>query len=306
MSDSNYIWFEKYRPTSLEEMTLSPNNMRKFRKFVQDCEIPHLLFSGGPGSGKSTISEILIKELNAVALRLNASSADRGVETMRTKVLQFARANKRELKIVFIDEADGLTKDAQDALRNTIEKFSANCRFILTCNNLEKINPALKSRCAQFTFDQFSKGRLLQLVGKILQAEQYKAPKSGVAQIIEASYPDIRSGINLLQEACSGPKFSLQGLASVAVDHTRLLKLVRAGKIYDIRNMLSDCVDYSWVFKLLFMEFIPTLATAHEKSDVVLVLADYMHRATTTTHQDINFCACLCDICDALKVTPKF
>lgn len=302
----NFIWYERWRPETLQEMTLSPENMTDFKAFVTNKNIPHLLLSGGPGSGKTTIADILIKELDAVALRLNASSADRGIDVIRTKVTQFARAKKTQLKIVFLDEADGLTRDAQKALLNTMEKFSANCRFILTCNYIERIDGAVKSRCKKYSFDQFSKDRLLQLVGRILVKEKYKAPKAGVEKIIDAFYPDIRSCINELQTACSGKKFSLKGIKALAVDKKLLMRTIKAGRVFEVREMLMDQRDYTWVYKFLVDEYLPSLKTDEQKALVVQSIAYWMNKSTTTPIQDVNFTGCLCDIYEHVEIHPKF
>ncbi len=305
---SEFIWYERYRPQTLAEMTMTPANMKAFRRFVALKEMPHLLLSGGPGSGKSTLAQILIKELNAVSLDLNASSKDRGIETIRTKVTQFARSKQGDgrLKIVWLDEADAMTPDALNALKNTMEKYSKHCRFILTANHLEKIIDPIKSRCQCFTFNQFSKKRLMQLIGGILKAESYKAPQAGVVKLVDAYYPDIRTILNELQNCCAGPKFALKNAKALSIDTGVFFKYLRAGKIKDIRNILADITDYIPSYKLLFNEFIPTLKTDELKGEAALIIAEYMNNDPMTPIKDINFTACLVELCNVLKIQPRF
>ena len=143
----NDIWAEKYRPTKLEDLVLSESTQAIFDKFISEKSIPHLLFAGQVGTGKTTIAKILLNNLDCQYTELNASD-ERGIEVVRNKIKQFAMMQGlKKWKVVFLDEADAMTPEAQDALKRTIEVYSAQTRFILTCNALNRIIPAIQSLC---------------------------------------------------------------------------------------------------------------------------------------------------------------
>lgn len=152
----NMIWYEKYRPDKLSSLILDKETRQSFKTFIKEKQIPHVLLHGPAGSGKTTLSMILLKEIAAGKLVLNASSDDRGIATIKYKVKQFASAHRGgqgKLNIVLLDEADGTTSDAQLALKNTMETYHKNCRFILTCNQIDRIIDPIVSRCMLFKFD---------------------------------------------------------------------------------------------------------------------------------------------------------
>ena len=131
-----FIWYEKHRPKSLKELTLPKEYRKAFRQYIKQENVPHLLLAGPQGSGKTTLAYIFMDNIPCTRMVLNASSKDRGIETIKTRVKQFASSmpQKGKIKIILLDEADALTHDAQMALRNTIESHSDTCRFILTAN----------------------------------------------------------------------------------------------------------------------------------------------------------------------------
>lgn len=190
-------WMEKYRPTEFNNIVgLDPS----IPNVIKNNNIPHLLFFGSPGTGKTTTALAIIKYLKADSIILNASM-ERGIDIVRDKVRTFAStvSTNGNLKIVFLDEADALTKDAQDSLRNTMETYASNCRFIMSCNYENKISDAIKSRCNRFKFQLPEKKDILNRLQYISEKELVQINQNMLIKLIDKTYPDIRSAIVKLE-----------------------------------------------------------------------------------------------------------
>lgn len=190
---------EKYRPKTLDEMVgFVPT-------FSIDEDMPHLLLAGGAGTGKTTLAKIIIRMLGAESLTLNASS-ERGIDIVREKIKTFASTQSSNgiIKIVFLDEGDHLTPDAQTALRNTMETYSRNTRFIITCNYLQRIIDPIQSRCVLIKFDSIPKVAILERLRYICQQEKIPYEEEALAKIVEYTNSDMRSAINKLEENKTG------------------------------------------------------------------------------------------------------
>ncbi len=209
MTDRNLkdskIWTEKYRPKKFEEMVGQEETVKRIKNLTDSMNIPHLLFAGPAGTGKSTLALITVRELFGESwrdnyLELNASD-ERGIDVIREKVKDFARTKSfdQAFKVIFLDEADSLTKDAQQALRRTMETFSSTCRFILSCNYSSKIIDPIQSRCAIFRFQLLEKKAIKKVVDKIEKGENLEIKENSIDQLYEASEGDCRRAINLLQ-----------------------------------------------------------------------------------------------------------
>ena len=184
------IWYEKYRATSLDGLILPKNVRKNMKGYIKEKEIPHLLFHGPAGSGKTTLALILIKACASAKLILNGSSEDRGIGTIKKKVKQFAsskRISKGKLNIVFIDEADGLTPEAQDALKNIIETYQSNCRFIFTANEIDQITDPIYSRCTMFAFESMPNDYFLNFLYDILDDEKIGYKKNDIEILVNTS-----------------------------------------------------------------------------------------------------------------------
>lgn len=290
----NYIWYEKYRPRSLEDMILSKSNRRILAKYLKDKDIPHLLFYGTQGSGKTTTALIIIKELKAVKLILNASSEDRGIDTIKGKVKQFASSQSESIKIVFLDEADYLTPSAQPALRNTIETYSKTCRFILTANEVDRIIPALQSRCILLEFSTFPKDKVYELVSNILTKEEVKWKQTDIRSVIERYYPDIRSIINIIQSCSVKGRLSIKELPYVTLDLKEFDRLLIKGELGKLREKWAGSIDFTWLYKHLFNEFIPSLSEKYskQKAEMAMEVATYMYQDSLVVDKEINFAGC--------------
>lgn len=204
------IWTEKYRPKTFDEIVGQNDIVKRVKSLTNAMNIPHLLFAGPAGVGKSTLALVVVKDLFGESwrenyLELNASD-ERGIDVIREKVKDFARTkalSKIPFKVIFLDEADALTNEAQNALRRTMENYTANCRFILSCNYSSKIIDPIQSRCAVFRFRLLEKKDIEKIVKRICENEKLESDEKAVQSLFEVSEGDCRRAINLLQTTAS-------------------------------------------------------------------------------------------------------
>jgi replication factor C small subunit len=205
------IWVDKYRPKKFDEIIGQENFVKRVKSFVEKKNLPHLLFAGVPGTGKTTTAFVVVNELYGINglrgnfLELNASD-DRGIDVIRTKIKEFARLKSLTeipYKIICLDEADSLTKDAQQALRRTMEKFSSTCRFILSCNEMSKLIDPIQSRCVIFKFKGLDKNSVFSLIEKVENEEKIKVEEEAKELLFKISKGDLRKILNTLQAASS-------------------------------------------------------------------------------------------------------
>ncbi|MDL5502913.1 MAG: replication factor C small subunit, partial [Candidatus Methanoperedens sp.] len=202
------IWIEKYRPKKLEDVVGQVEVIKRLQSYVQSRNLPHLLFSGPPGVGKTASAICIARELFGEGwmnnfTELNASD-ERGIDIVRTKIKNFARTaplGEAEFKIIFLDEADALTSDAQSALRRTMEKYTSSCRFILSCNYSSKIIEPIQSRCAVYRFKPISSAAVEEKVKQIAKIEGVTLTDDGLEAIRYVAAGDMRRAINALQAA---------------------------------------------------------------------------------------------------------
>lgn len=252
MSQTN-IWTEKYRPSAFDDMVGQQEIIKRVKSLVQAMNIPHLLFAGPAGIGKSTLALIIVKELfkekwRENYLELNASD-ERGIDVVRQKVKDFARTKALEnlpFKVIFLDEADALTNEAQNALRRTMENYSSTCRFILSCNYSSRIIDPIQSRCVVFRFKLLEKKDILKVMRTIAEREKLKLAEDALDLLYETSEGDCRRAINLLQATASisaDVNFEMvRMIASSAKpkDIKVVLDYALAGDFVSSRNKLLD------------------------------------------------------------------
>lgn len=210
MVSTNEIWTEKYRPNKFSEVVGQEDIIKRVESLTNSLNIPHLLFAGPAGTGKSTLALIIVKTLYGINwkdnyLELNASD-ERGINVVREKVKTFARTKSIgnvPFKVIFLDEADALTPEAQQALRRTMENYSGTCRFMLSCNYSSKIIDPIQSRCAIFRFKLLEKKDIERVINRIGEAEKLTVKPESIEIIYEGSEGDCRRSINILQSTAS-------------------------------------------------------------------------------------------------------
>lgn len=303
------IWYEKYRQKDLSALSLDNRCRAKMEEYIEEEQIPHLLFTGPPGSGKTTLAKILTDHCASSLLELNGSSEDRGIGVMTGRVVRFAKSMRRSKKkknIVFIDEADGLTPGAQKALKNTIEKRQKNCRFIFTANTFGDIDEAIYSRCQHYKFEQIPKKKIVRYCTKILKAEKIKYSKKDVKTIVDKFFPDIRTVLNNLQSCSIGFEMNLDHMLEVDIDLKELSKLIKKGRIGEIREKWAGTISFVWLWNFLIDEFIPKMKDNQAAAASAISVAEYMWRSSQDADREIYATACLIDICQNLDLEVIF
>jgi len=250
---SSKIWTEHYRPSKFSEVVGQDEIVQRIESLTKSMNIPHLLFAGPAGTGKSTLALIVVKDLFGEAwkdsyLELNASD-ERGINIVREKVKNFARTKALgsvPFKIIFLDEADALTPEAQQALRRTMENYSATCRFILSCNYSSKIIDPIQSRCAIFRFKLLEKKAIEKVLNKISEQEKLTIKPEAVEILYEGSEGDCRRSINLLQSSAAISPMITPELVSTIISNAKpkdikiVLDYALAGDFQRAREKLLD------------------------------------------------------------------
>lgn len=257
--DAHELWVEKYRPNSLDTYIGNESMVEKVKGYIRDGTIPHLLFeSSSPGTGKTTIAKIIGNSIDAEVMYLNASD-DNNIDTVRTKIKSFASTTTfKSMKIVILDEFDGFSLAGQGALRNMMETYMATCRFILTCNYVDKIIAPIQSRCQLFKVIPPQKKDVARKLLYILENEQIEYNKADILPILDSGFPDIRRCINTLQGQVRNGKLILDKKNLNDSDYTQkvidLIKSKSATKFNDIRQLIANngIKEFTPLFKALF------------------------------------------------------
>ena len=255
---SHSLWVEKYRPTDLSTYVGNEHLKNKVGVYLKNEDVPHLLLYGRAGTGKTTLAKIITNNIDCDTMYINASD-ENSVDAVRFKIRAFASSvGFKDLKVIILDEADYLTPNAQAALRNLMETFSKHCRFILTCNYVERIIDPIQSRCQSYKVVPPSKKEVAQQMVGILNQENCTYELDDVALIVTAGYPDIRRVINSAQRQIDDGKLKIDTSSIIQNDYkVKLIELLASGaKLNDIRQLIADnsISDYSELYRLLYDE----------------------------------------------------
>lgn len=304
--EDQFLWVEKYRPQKIDDCVLPEELKNTFKQYVSQGELPHFLLSGTAGVGKTTIAKALCNEIGAEYIMINGSE-ESGIDTLRTKIKGFASTVSLtdSPKIIIIDEADYLQANStQPALRSFIEEFSANCRFIFTCNFKNRILEAIHSRCAciDFKIDNKDKqvllGQFFKRASAILKQENVDFDQKVVAELITKHFPDYRRVLNELQRYSVSGKIDSGILVNMSQESFKdLIKLMKDKDFTNVRKWVGKNSDSDTV--ALFRELYDTSVTYMVPESIpslVLVLADYQYKAAFVADHELNIMAALTEI----------
>ena len=290
----NTLWVESFRPSTLDGYIGNEHIIDKVRIFIENGDVPHLLFYGPAGTGKTTLAKIIANGVDADIMYINASD-ENSVDTVRDKIKRYASTvGFKRWKIVILDEADFLTPNGQAALRNLMETYSKTTRFILTCNYVEKIIDPIQSRCQVFGITPPNKRDVAQRLVTVLDDKGVKYDVKDVATIINASYPDVRRAINAAQAQVVNGELRIDKQSTVQANYmTEILEVLKNSKdkkkaFTQIRQIIADSKvkDFQPLFTFLY-DTIDDYGTGHV-AGVILILAEAQYQDAHAVDKEIN------------------
>ena len=306
MSKDNTLWVEKYRPQTLDTYIGNDHLKSKVEVYLESGDLPHLLLFGKAGTGKTTLAKLLVNNIDCDYLYINASD-ENNVDTVRTKVKNFASTiGFKDMKIIILDECDYITPNAQAALRNLMETFSKHCRFILTCNYVERIIDPIQSRCQSFQIVPPSKSEVAKHLHSILVNENVIDNMEDIKVLVDSGYPDIRRIINSAQRNVVKGKLKLDTSSIIQNDYKlKLLKILetqnKKNAFKDVRQLLADnkITDFADLFRLLYDE-VDNWGKGHV-AECILIIARYELSDSQVVDKEINAMAMLIELLGVVK-----
>ncbi len=309
------MWSEKYRPKKLEEVVDQKEIIKGISNLIKSPDIPHMLFSGPAGVGKTTTAlciamELLGEEWKKNTLELNASD-ERGIKMVRERVKEFAAsiklASDKEFgkpKIIILDEADEMTSEAQTALRRIIEDSAKTTRFIIICNYLSQIIEPIQSRCVVFRFTRLPKEDVIDHLKMICEKEKVKFEEKAIAQIFDATGGDMRHSINIMQAAAGMGSVSSANVAAAMGLSGRarvgeVLKLAMSGKFNEARAKLLELTQVYGMSETDFMKYANQEAyemKLEKPEEFAAIMAEYDYRLSAGAHPEIQLAALLAQL----------
>ena len=300
------LWVEKYRPTTLDTYIGNDHLKSKVSVYLESGDLPHLLLYGKAGTGKTTLAKLLVNNIECDYLYINASD-ENSVDTVRNKVRGFASTmGFKDYKIIILDECDYITPNAQAALRNLMETFSKHCRFILTCNFVERIIDPIQSRCQSFQVIPPSKKEVALHIHNILKEEGIASKMDDVAGLVNAGYPDIRRVINSTQRQVVDGMLVVDKQSLVESDYKmKLMEIIKTQNKKDafksVRKLLADSqvTDFAELYKLMYDE-VDSYGTGHI-AECILIIAKYQLSDSQVVDKEINAMAMLIELLGVIK-----
>jgi len=302
----NSLWVEKYRPSSLDTYIGNEHLKSKVEVYLESGDLPHLLFYGRAGTGKTTLAKLLVKNIDCDYLYINASD-ENSVEIVRDKVKNFASTlGFAEMKIIILDECDYITPNAQAALRNLMETFSRHCRFILTCNYVERIIDPIQSRCQSFQIIPPDRKQVAKHLSNILDNENIEYQLDDIVTIVNGGYPDIRRVINASQRQIVNGKLIIDEGMAIQNDYKlQVLDILKTqdkkNSFKNIRQVLADSkiTDFSDLFRLLF-DTVDDWGRGHI-AESILTLSQYQQSDAVVVDKEINIMAMFVEVIGIIK-----
>jgi len=306
-NQENTLWVEAFRPDTLEGYVGNEHVVSKVKIYLESGDVPHLLFYGQAGTGKTTLAKIIAKGVDSDVMYINASD-ENNIETVRTKIKNFASTvGFRRWKIVILDEADYMTPNGQAALRNLMETFSKTCRFILTCNYVEKIIDPIQSRCQAFAIEPPNRKEVAKRIVNILNERDIKYDNQDLVTVINSGYPDIRRILNSCQSQIVNNQLVIDNNSLVQANYmTKLLEILigssdKKTAFREARQLINDSKvkDFTALYRYLFDE----LDTYAEGSiaAVILILAEAQYQDTFAVDKELHVMAMLIKLLNEIK-----
>ena len=300
---SHSLWVEKYRPKDLSTYIGNEHLKSKVGVYLESEDVPHLLLYGRAGTGKTTLAKIITNNIDCDMMYINASDENK-VDDVRNKIKTFASSvGFKSLKVIILDECDYLTPNAQAALRNLMETFSKHCRFILTCNYVERIIDPIQSRCQSFKVVPPKRVDVARHLVHILEQENVEYELDDIRLITDASYPDIRRVINSAQRQVVDGKLKID--TSSIIQNNYKLQLIEhlsnSSKLNDVRQLIADnsITDYSELYRLLYDEV--EVYGKGKEAECILNIAEAQYQDVSVVDKEINFMSLIIRLLRILK-----
>jgi DNA polymerase III delta prime subunit len=302
----NTLWVEKYRPSSLDSYIGNEHLRSKVKVYIESGDLPHLLLYGRAGTGKTTLAKLLVNNIECDCLYINASD-ENSVDVVREKVKNFASTlGFKEMKVIILDECDYITPNAQAALRNLMETFSKNCRFILTCNYVERIIDPIQSRCQSFQIVPPDRKQVAVHLSNILTQEGVETNVDDIVTIVNGGFPDLRRVINAAQRQVVNGELIIDEGMSIQNDYkNQVLDILKTqdkkNAFKNIRQLLADSkvTDFSDLFRLMF-DTVDDWGRGHI-AECILILAQYQQSDAVVVDKEINIMAMFIEIIGKVK-----